>query len=431
MRFLPGNEKKQELKLTFKNMLDVKIIRDEPEMVKEKISLKGVKAEVIDEFLEADEKWRELVSKRDEAKARQKILGEEKKIEEAKKIKETIQEFEPQIEELAEKRALLLEKIPNLPDDSVTVGRDDSENPVLKEVGEKTKFDFEPKDYMEIAEKLNLIDTKQAGKIAGSRFGYLFNEAVLLEFSLVRLAFDTLLKEGFIPVVPPVMIREEFYRGMGRLAGDQKDERYYLKNDDLFLVGSAEHTIGPIHADDTILEKDLPRRYVGFSTCFRREAGSYGKDTKGILRVHQFDKVEMFSFSLPEKSKEEHKFLLSMQEELVGKLKLPYRIVEICTGDMGWTDAKAYDVETWMPSQNKYRETNSCSNTTDFQSRGINARYRKVDGTGVEYLHMLNATGFAIGRMIIAIIENYQTKEGFVKVPEVLQPYVGKEIIAY
>ncbi|MFA5172910.1 MAG: serine--tRNA ligase [Candidatus Paceibacterota bacterium] len=411
-------------------MLDIKIIRDEPEMVKGKISLKGVKAEVIDEFLEADEKWRELVSKRDEAKAKQKILGEEKKIEEAKEMKTLIQKFEPQIEELAEKRALLLEKIPNLPDDSVTVGRDDSENPVLKEVGEKTKFDFEPKDYMEIAEKLNLIDTKQAGKISGSRFGYLFNEAVLLEFGLVRLAFDTLLEEGFIPVVPPVMIREEFYRGMGRLAGDQKDERYYLKNDDLFLVGSAEHTIGPIHADDTLLEKDLPRRYVGFSTCFRREAGSYGKDTKGILRVHQFDKVEMFSFSLPEKSKEEHKFLLSMQEKLVQKLKLPYRVVEICTGDMGWTDAKAYDVETWMPSQNKYRETNSCSNTTDFQSRGINARYKKADGTGVEYLHMLNATGFAVGRMIIAIIENYQTKEGFVKVPEVLQPYVGKEIIS-
>ncbi|MDD4761755.1 MAG: serine--tRNA ligase [Candidatus Pacebacteria bacterium] len=411
-------------------MLDIKILRDEPEMVKEKISLKRVKTEVVDEFLEADKKWRELVLKRDEAKAKQKILGEEKKIEEAKKIKTIIQELEPQIEELALKRDILLEKIPNLPDDSVTVGRDDSENPVLKEVGEKTKFDFEPKDYMEIAEKLNLIDTKQAGKIVGSRFGYLFNEAVLLEFGLVRLAFDTLLKEGFSPVVPPVMIREEFYRGMGRLAGDQKDERYYLKNDDLFLVGSAEHTIGPIHAGDILEEKDLPKRYVGFSTCFRREAGSYGKDTKGILRVHQFDKIEMFSFSLPEKSKEEHKFLLSMQEELVLKLKLPYRVVEICTGDMGWTDAKAYDVETWMPSQNKYRETNSCSNTTDFQSRGISARYKKADGSGVEYLHMLNATGFAIGRMIIAIIENYQTKDGFVKVPEVLQPYVGKEIIS-
>ncbi|MGB9608983.1 MAG: aminoacyl--tRNA ligase-related protein, partial [Minisyncoccia bacterium] len=225
------------------------------------------------------------------------------------------------------------------------------------------------------------------------------------------------------------------YKGMGRLSGDQKEERYYLEKDNLYLVGSAEHTLGPLHLNYVFNENDLPKRYVGFSTCFRREAGSYGKDTKGILRVHQFDKIEMFSFSKPENSEEEHLYLLSLQEKLMNLLELPYRVVEICTGDMGWTDARQFDIETWLPGQinpegkkGHYRETHSASNTTDFQARGINARLRRKDGK-LEFVHMLNATGFAIGRILIAIIENYQTKEGKIKVPKVLQNYVGKEII--
>ena len=236
-------------------------------------------------------------------------------------------------------------------------------------------------------------------------------------------------KKGFVPVVPPVMIRPKVFMGIGRLAADQKDERYYFPADDLYLVGSAEHTLGPIHMNETLRDKELPKRYVAFSTCFRREAGSYGKDTKGILRVHQFDKVEMFSFANPEKSGEEHEFLLSCQEDLLSALGLPYRVVEICTGDMGWTDAKAYDCETWLPGQpstgsgqgtakGAYRETNSCSNTTDFQARGIGC---KTDKGG--YVHMLNATGLAIGRIVIAIIENYQTAEGDFEMPEVLKEY--------
>jgi seryl-tRNA synthetase len=206
----------------------------------------------------------------------------------------------------------------------------------------------------------------------------------------VKLALDTLLPEGFSPVIPPVMIRPEAYMRMGRLAGAQKEERYYLPGDDLYLVGSSEHTIGPMHMDETLEEALLPRRYVGFSTCFRREAGSYGKDTKGILRVHQFDKIELFSFTKPEDSEEEHKFLLSLQEKLMQKLGLHCRVMAICTGDMGWTDARQFDIE---------------------------------------FMHMLNATGFAIGRMLIAIIENYQTKDGHIRVPDALQGYVGKEII--
>ena len=300
-------------------------------------------------------------------------------------------------------------------------------------MGERTKFDFEPKDYLTLGEALGIIDVERASKVAGSRFGYLFGGAVMLEMALVQFALQKLVSKGFRAVIPPVMIKPEVYMGMGRLGGSQKEERYYLPADDLFLVGSAEHTMGPIHRDEVLEEKNLPMRYAGFSTCFRREAGSYGKDTKGILRVHQFDKVEMFSFSKPEDSKKEHEFLLSMQEELVGALKLPYRVVQICTGDMGWTDAAQYDVETWLPGQPNgkekgiYRETNSCSNTTDFQARGTNVKYKTAKGK--ELVHMLNATGFAIGRMIIAIIENYQQKDGSIKVPEALQKYTGFEII--
>jgi seryl-tRNA synthetase len=253
-------------------------------------------------------------------------------------------------------------------------------------------------------------------------------DLALMEFALVELAFKTLMKEEFTPVIPPVMIREEPYKGMGRLAAGQKEERYYIESDNLYLVGSGEHTMGPLHMNEVFAEKDLPKRYIGFSSCFRKEAGSYGKDTKGILRVHQFDKVEMFSFSTPDKSEEEHKFLLSMQERLMQALELPYRVMEICTGDMGWTDRRAFDVETWMPGEGKYRETHSCSNTTDFQARGINTKYKNSAGKK-EFVHMLNGTAFAIGRTLIAIIENNQTKEGTIKIPKVLQPFVGKEEI--
>jgi seryl-tRNA synthetase len=279
---------------------------------------------------------------------------------------------------------------------------------------------------MELGEALDLIDTVRAAKVAGSRFGYLKREAALLEFALVSYAVRHLVGKGFIPVVPPVMIRPEVYRGMGRLAADQRQERYYLPEDHLYLVGSAEHTLGPLHMDEVLEERELPKRYVGFSTCFRREAGSYGKDTKGILRVHQFDKVEMFVFTKPEDSREEHERLVTLQEELVSGLGLPYRVVAICTGDMGWTDARQYDIEVWFPSEGAFRETHSASNTTDFQARGINARFRREGKREKpEFMHLLNATALAIGRTIIAILENYQNEDGTIDVPEVLRPYLG------
>lgn len=393
-------------------MLDVKLIRDNSDVVRDGLKKRQKDPGLVDVFLSADRKWRALILHSDESRARLNVLSEERNIEQAREQKITIKNLEAEIKDLEKERDALLRQFPNIPAPDVPVGKNESENKVLREVGEKPKFDFEPKDYLTIGERLGIIDVKKASEVSGTRFGYLKGDAVLWEFALVRLALDVLIKKGFIPIIPPVMIKPEVFAGMGRLTADQKDERYYIPSDDVYLIGSAEHTLGPLHMNETLRAADLPRRYVGFSTCFRREAGSYGKDTKGILRVHQFDKVEMFSFSAPEKSEEEHQFLLSCQEELMQKLELAYRVVQICAGDLGWTDAKQYDIETWLPGQNIYRETHSCSNTTDFQARGINCKYEKG-----AYVHMLNATAFAIGRMIIALIENYQQKDGSVRAP--------------
>ncbi len=416
-------------------MLDITFIRENPEKVKKGMESKHQDPKIVDKFLRADEDWRAKTTAYDQLKAEQNTLSKELSagqsenlLSKAQFLKKRLSDIENEQAELKKMRDDLLSRIPNIPFDDVSVGKDESENKVLREVGTKPDFDFTPKDYLTLGEKLGLIDVKKAAEVSGSRFGYILREAALLEFALVKLAMDTLVEKGFIPAVPPVMIKPKVYEGMGRLAADQKEERYYFEKDDVYLVGSSEHTMGPIHMNEVFEESELPRRYVAFSTCFRREAGSYGKDTKGILRVHQFDKVEMFSFAHPEHSEEEHKFLLSCQEELMQKLELPYRVVEICTGDMGWTDARQFDVETWLPGQGSYRETNSCSNTTDFQSRGMNIKYKTKDGEK-KLIHMLNATGFAIGRVLIGIIENNQTKEGTVRVPKALQAYVGKEEI--
>ena len=349
--------------------------------------------------------------------------------ERGKEVKEEIQKHEAEVKEVQTQLYDLLLRLPNMASNDVPEGVSERANVVLREVGKKPEIK-EPKDYITLAGPL--IDTKRATKVAGTRFGYVFGDVALLEFALIQLAFDTLLPKGFTLVVPPVMIKPKVFEGIGRLTPEQKSERYHLDQDDLYLVGSAEHTIGPLHMDEILEEKNLPLRYLGFSSCFRREAGSYGKDTKGILRVHQFDKVEMFSFATPEKSEEEHQFLLSCQEELMQKLELPYRVTQICSGDLGFTDYKAYDIETWLPGQGTYRETHSCSNTTDFQARGVNIKY-KLQSTNYKlrtnYVHMLNATAFAIGRMIIAVLENYQQADASILIPKVLQTYMGKERI--
>jgi len=403
-------------------MLDIKFIRQNPEKVKEGIAKKRADVD-IDRLLELDEEKRQLLAQSESLRAEQKKLGKEQ-IEKAQAVKAEIKNIDPKLAEIEKELGSLLRQIPNLPLDEVPEGKDDSENAVLREEGKKPEFDFKPKDYLEIAEALDLIDVKRAAKVAGSRFGYLKKEAALMEFALVNLALETLSKEGFTPVVPPVMLKPEMMQAMGYTERGG-DEIYFLEKDNLYLIGTSEQSIGAMHAGDVFKEEELPKRYAGFSTCFRREAGAYGKDTKGILRVHQFDKVEMFSFCSPEKSKEEHQLLLRMEEKLMQSLKLPYRVINICSGDLGDPAAAKYDIEAWMPGQGEYRETHSTSNCTDWQARRLNVKYRSGETGKLEFVHTLNGTAFAIGRMLIAIIENYQKKDGSVEVPKVLQKYLG------
>lgn len=402
-------------------MLDIKFIRQNPDKVKQGAAQKGAKVD-IDKILQLDEKRRDYISQIERLRAEQKKLGKEG-IGQAQEIKKQIKKIGPDLEKTEKELSSLLLQIPNLPQDDVPAGKDETANVVLREVGKKPKFSFKPRDYLTIAEKLDLIDVKRAAKAAGTRFGYFKKEAVLLEFALINLAFDVLVKEGFAPIIPPVMLKKEMAKGTGYFEAADEKEAYFLPEDNLYLVGTSEQSLLAMHAGETLREEDLPRRYAGFSTCFRREAGSYGKDTKGILRVHQFDKVEMFSLCQPEKSATEHKFLLSLEERLMQALKIPYQVVQICTGDLGRPAANKYDIEAWIPSENKYRETHSTSNCTDFQARRLNIRYRGKKG--VEFVHTLNGTAFAIGRTLIAIIENYQQKDGTIAVPKVLQKYTG------
>jgi len=419
-------------------MLDIKFIRKNSNRVKEACQKKQVKVDVA-RLLEVDKKRRETLgalenirSQKNKAskkiaeikneKEKQKIILEMRKLDtNSDKLNKTLKEFDEEFNSL-------ICRIPNLPLDDVPVGKDEEDNIVLKEIGKIPKFDFKPKDHLEIGENLDLVDVKRAAKVSGTRFGYLKNEAVLIEFALIRLAFDFLIKEGFIPIVPPVMIKPEMAWGMGYLEQTDEKEAYFISKDNLYLVGTSEQSLGSMHVDEVFEKKDLPRRYIGFSTCFRREAGSYGKDTKGMLRVHQFDKVEMFVLSKPEDSVKEHKYLLSLEEKLMEFLKLPYRVVNICTGDLGRPAAAKYDIEAWIPSENRYRETHSTSNCIDFQARRLNIRYRDKAGK-LNFVHTLNGTAFAIGRTLIAIIENYQQKDGSIKIPKVLQRYVGKTVI--
>jgi seryl-tRNA synthetase len=401
-------------------MLDINFIRQNPNKVKEGSQKRGVSVD-IDKILELDKKKRELLQKIESLRAEKNKLGKEN-IQRGQQIKVEIKGLEPELEKIEKEIHSLILQIPNLPLDEVPFGKDERDNVILKKVGKIPKFPFKARDYMEIAEKFDLIDTQRAAKISGTRFGILKKEAVLIEFALVKFAFDTLLKEKFIPVIPPVMLKEEMARGTGYFEATDKEEAYFIPKDNLFLAGTSEQPLIAMHADEIFEEKDLPKRYVAFSTCFRREAGSYGKDTKGILRVHQFDKVEMVSFCKPDDSRKEHEFLLKIQEKMMKALKIPYQVVQLCTGDLGRPSAATYDIESWLPSENRYRETHSSSNCTDFQARRLNIRYRDKTGK-LNFVHTLNGTAFS-QRPILMLLENHQQKDGSVKIPLVLQKYL-------
>ncbi|MFH0890453.1 MAG: serine--tRNA ligase [Candidatus Liptonbacteria bacterium] len=423
-------------------MIDVEILRQDPNKVKELIGYKNADPALVDEFLRLDTEWRTLTKEADDLRAKQNLLSKERKIEEAKANKERIKEIGEKITKLDSERVVIWKKIPNLPSEDTPIGIDEALNKVIRKVGKPTEFDFKPKDHLTLGENLGLLDTETAGKISGTRFGYWKGELVQMQFALIQYCLEIMtnthiLKSNaetvrtgysakiFTPVLPPVMIRPEVMDKMARL--EPKEERYYIPGDDLYLVGSAEHTLGPMHMDKIIPEEELPLRYVGYSTAFRREAGSYGKDTRGVLRVHQFDKLEFESFTTPEEGIAEQNFLVALQEYITWSLELPYQIIICSTGDQGDPDMRHLDLETWMPSENKYRETHSADYMADYQSRRLNIRIRRKDGSLV-FAHMNDATCFA-QRTLIAIMENYQTEDGKIRVPKILQRHVGKEVI--
>ena len=417
-------------------MIDISLLRENPEKIKESCQKRGVEINV-EALCQIDLKKRKLQKEIDNLRHEKKLASPSK----AKEIKKILKNKEEEFKKISEEFFEKLSKIPNILLDEVPYGIDETQNVVEEVIGKKPRFNFTPKSYLELNENLDWIDIKRAGKVSGTRFGYLKNEAVFLELALINFAFERLTSEKFlkkiirknklnlpaspfIPVIPPVLIKPEMMQKMGYLDALSEDF-YFTQKDNLVLVGTSEQSIGPMHADETFFEKELPKRYLGFSSCFRREAGSWGKDTKGIFRVHQFDKIEMFSFCQPEISREEHRLFLEIQKELLKEIGLYFRVVRICSGDIGFCAASQFDIETWFPSENRFRETHSTSNCTDFQARRLNVRYRTKQNE-LKFVHTINGTAFAIGRTIIAIMEQFQTKDGKVKIPKKLKKYYAR-----
>lgn len=403
-------------------MLDIKFIRENPGKVKKAVESRGYKVD-IDKLLKLDEERRELMKRVDEIKSQKKKLGKDDR-EQAGKLKDEEKDIEKKIYEKSKLLDVIMMDIPNIPLDSVPVGKDESENKVLRTVGDKPKFDFEPRDHVELGKILDIIDIERAAKVSGSRFAYIKNEGVLLQFATVHWIMDKLVKKGFNPMLPPAMVKRDTMNAMGFLQHGGDDETYHFKKDNLYLIGTSEQSGVPYHMNEILDPEEMPKKYICYSTCFRREAGSYGKDTKGILRVHQFDKLEMLVITKPEWSEKHLEELIAIEEEIMQDLKLPYQVVQLCTGDLNDPGAASFDIEAWMPGQNKYRETHSATTTTDFQARRLNMRFKAGDKKNV-FCHTLNATAIT-NRALIAILENFQQKDGSVEIPKVLRPYMNK-----
>jgi seryl-tRNA synthetase len=410
-------------------VLDLKEIRRDPGPVRAALARRGA-ADVLDELLSLDARRRELLPRLEELRATQNAandkIAEAKRsggdasaaIEEMRGVAAEVKQLQAEVGSVEERLQEALTGVPNPPDPTAP---DDDE--VLREVGEPGATG---RDHLDLLG--GLVDMEAGARVAGSRFAYLKGPLVLLEFALVRWALELLAGKGFEPVVPPVLVREEALYGTGFLP-DTEQQIYALPEDELYLAGTAEVPLASLHAGQILAEDDLPVRYAGFSSCFRREAGAAGKDTRGIFRVHQFDKVEMFTFVRPDESQDEHERLLAIEEEILQALAIPYRVVSIAVGDLGSSAAKKYDLEAWLPGQERFRELTSCSNTTDFQARRLDVRYRPGDD-GVRHVHTLNGTAVAVGRTIIAIVENHQRDDGTVAVPAVLHGFGAPEVIA-
>lgn len=431
-------------------MLDIQFIRENRELVQEKSKQKGYEVD-IEQLLGFDSKRRELLAQVEDFRRQRNELNEaakgqrpnEEQIAKGRELKDQLGVLEHQLASVEQEFIVLLKTVPNMPLDDVPVGNSEDQNVVAKEWGEKPQFDFEPKNHWEIGEAKDWIDKERAAKVAGSRFAYIKGDLVLMEFALWQFALSKLTNQTiiqqiidenglhvspkpFTPVIPPAVAKTEAYEATGRL--NKEEQTYKLADDDLWLNASAEHTLAPMYLDEILPEENLPIRYVGYTTAFRREAGTYGKDMEGILRLHQFNKLEMESFNLPEDSLQEHFLMIALQEHLMQQLGLPYRVLTKCTADIGGPNARGVDIDAWMAGQNKYRETHTADLITDYQARRMRTRVKRKDGK-VEFVHTNDATAFS-QRPLIAIIENYQTIEGNVRIPEVLRSYMGnREVI--
>ena len=411
-------------------MLDPAILKDNLEVLESNISRRNLETDV-NHLISLNDERKSLRFNAEQKRSQQKELGKqiansvenekEDLLNKASELSNEVKLLFEQVDKKDEEFLNLWVKIPNLISKTSPDGKSDEDNLEIKKVGNVKEIP-NPKDHLEIASKLNLIDVEKASEVSGSRFAYLFGDLVKIEFNLVSWALNKLSEKGFTPTVPPVLVRENALYGTGFFP-DDAEQVYEIPNDDLYLVGTSEVPLAALHTNEIINMEELPVRYAGFSTCFRREAGTYGKDTTGIFRVHQFDKVEMFSFCNPEKSEEEHEFILSVEEELLQSLEIPYRVVDVCAGDLGASAAKKYDIEAWIPSQNTYREVTSCSNTTSFQARRLNIRAKSEGETSI--LHTLNGTAIAVGRILIALIENNQTEDGKVEFSDKVAEIIG------
>ena len=414
-------------------MLDIKFIRENPDKTREGLKKKGMDFD-LDYLLSLDEKRRKKIQEVDEMRARQNALSGEiatarksdrdKNIAESKELKIKLGDVEFELKAIEEEFEELTGKFPNLPLDNVPVGAGERDNVAFREIGERPKFSFQPKDHFELGTTLGIIDFETGAKVSGSDFYYLKNAGVMLELALVQYALEFLSQKGFSPRITPDLARSKFYLGTGYLPRGSEAQTYMIEDSDLGLIATAEVTLAGIHADEILDNKQLPIYYAGYSHCFRRESGSYGKYSKGLYRVHQFTKVEMFVYCRPEDSPKIHEDLLGYEEKLWQGLGIPYRVVEMCAGDLGAQAARKFDLEAWMPGRKDWGEVTSTSNTTDYQARRLGIKYRDADGK-IKFVHTLNGTAIAVSRAIIAILENYQQEDGSVEIPEVLQKYMG------
>jgi len=411
-------------------MIDIQALRDNPEKVKKAVSDKQFNPLLVDKALELDQKRRELLQETEKLRAeRNKVSksGDEEARSKGKEIKAKLKDIEPKLKKIEEEFSEVFNQIPNPSLPQVPIGKSEKDNVEVRKWGEPRKFEFEPKDHLELGKNLGILDFETGAKVSGSQFYFLYGDGALMELALIQYALEFLSKEGFRPVITPDLAKSRYYLGTGYMPKGDEAQTYTIESEDLGLIATAEVTLAGKHADEVIPEEKLPIKYIGYSHCFRREAGAYGKYSKGLYRVHQFTKAEMFIYCIPEESDKMHLHLLDMEEKIYQDLGLPYRVVEMCTGDLGAMAARKFDIEAWIPTRGEYGEVTSTSNCTDYQARNLNIKYKGKEKA--DYVHMLNGTAIATSRTPLAILENYQQEDGSVVVPEVLRKWMGKEMI--